>query len=665
MFYLNNDDLLIAYYPLVLKIESKQGLPVKQLGILYTEYSIAKQLATAHSKALSDSLMFGALLLITAILIAVILHFRVSIRLNKLTNVSTRLAKGQMTVRANMQGQDELTQLGDAFDEMADTIQSNFSNLKEAENRLLELNNSLENRITERTELLEEAQRIAHLGNWQWHIQTGKLIWSDEIYKIFVVNKANVKLDLDFLMSLTHPDDADIVSKTIEQSLSTGKKYAVDHRIITQDNNIRWVHEEASITYDSDDNPEIMHGITLDITDYKKELEKSNTLEKQLQQSQKMESLGQLTGGIAHDFNNILASISGFTQLAQTLEVQDSSGKLSRYLNIVETSADKAAELISQMLAFSRTDDMPVKREYLSVSELIEETVALLRPIIPSSIELTVKVNQNLPDIFVNNVMFNQVLMNLCVNAKDAMEKGQGEINISAKESTITNGYCASCHNEFSGRFINITISDSGEGIAEKQLERLFEPFYTTKDVGKGTGMGLAMVHGSMHKNGGHIFVSSNIMEGTQFSLAFPVVDKIRKENSIESIPLVDDIGLYENKRILVVDDEISITLFMKDFLEGVGLHVDIINNSSEALVHFSKNSDRYDLVITDYTMPEMNGVQLAQAMMAIKSDLPIFLCSGFSEHINETEAKALMIKEYIEKPLNTSKLLVAIQRHT
>lgn len=665
--YHEDEGRLIGYYPLVLRIENQKGLPINRVGVLFTEVDLSKTLARIHSDALFDSLAFGSLFLFTAIFIFVVLHYRISRRLKNLLDFAKSFAKGNMKVRAYMSGHDELTDLGKAFDEMAETIENNIANLKNAENSLIELNANLEDKVLERTSELNEAQRIARLGNWQWNIKMEELFLSDELYRILGFAAGEIKLDFDDFVAMSHPEDKELVSNAINNALEKEEKYSIDRRIITHSGSIRWVHEEAYVTFGSSKEPEIIKGITQDITMQKEESLNREQLERQLQQTQKMESLGQLTGGIAHDFNNILATIAGFVHLAKKMTIESEKAKLTEYLEQIDSAGKKAANLVRQMLAFSRTDSDFAKMELVSAASLLDENVSMLRPILPSSIEVNIHTAPNVADISVNPVMINQVLMNLCVNARDSMEDAQGYINISIKEVTINNKKCHSCFKPVSGAFVEISIADSGTGIKGDVLLHIFEPFFTTKEVGKGTGMGLSMVHGIMHKLHGHIFIESKIGVGTTFRLLFPKmqVKALSSDEQEISAERVNTIEGSQQVRILVVDDETSITLFLKELLEGYGYEVIIKNDSEKAFNYFSENSNQIDLIITDYTMPNMTGLQLAQSAIEIKSNQPVILCSGLVEQINFEKMDKLVHASFLEKPVDADELLNLVRKYT
>ncbi len=399
-------------------------------------------------------------------------------------------------------------------------------------------------------------------------------------------------------------------------------------------------------------------------------------LNNQLQQAQKMETIGQLTGGIAHDFNNILASILGFTNMALQRFVTDDQPKLKEYLRHVVQAGERARDLVSQMLVFSRTGTDNAGPVHLL--PVIKEVTNMLKATLPSSITLKMTIADDVPVMIINPVHIQQILMNLCINARDAIgDKGSIDIGVRVRE-TVKNDLsvnddehrdhpsgclCDSCQDAIQeGGYIELSVSDTGSGIREDKLKRIFEPFFTTKDVGKGSGMGLSMVHGLVHKYGGHICVDTKEGQGTTFRLLFPLEDE-RIETSLDSQIQPDKISRELNgARILVVDDEESVAMFISDFLGSEGAVTTSVTDSKTALDMFAKGDVNYDLVITDQTMPGLTGVELAVKLLALRKDLPIILCTGYSEHVNEEKAMSVGIRGYITKPIETDVLIKMIR---
>lgn len=400
-----------------------------------------------------------------------------------------------------------------------------------------------------------------------------------------------------------------------------------------------------------------------DMTERKKSEERQERLKHQLIQAQKMESLGQLTGGIAHDFNNMLSAIIGYTELA--MELGDDKVKRLEYLKEVTLAGDRAKKLVAQMLAFSR-GDKDGELQQVDVDTLLKESIKMIRPLLPSTIELVPHISSNVISIMANPVMLHQVVMNLCINARDAINE-HGRIDFGLQEISINNEFCISCHLPITGDFIEISIQDTGMGIEPKNLNKLFDPFFTTKEMGseKGTGMGLAMVHGILHKHGGHIIVESVLGEGSKFRLLFPLLSNgvKQKVNNVDdaTLPNIQPSSENDGFNILLIDDEEPIVTLMKEVLISHNFKVTGFTDSELALSHFKENKNQYNIVITDQTMPKLTGAELSKAILAIQPDIPIILCSGYSDHIDQDIASNIGIKAYMTKPVNMKDLFSKI----
>lgn len=394
-----------------------------------------------------------------------------------------------------------------------------------------------------------------------------------------------------------------------------------------------------------------------DITEQKKIEKLQNELQLQLVQAQKMEALGQLTGGVAHDFNNILTSIMGYTSLALDVVKQQGGAKLTDYLETVFHSGERARDLVTQMLAFSRRGET-VEKQAIDLEVLMSESMKMLMPMLTSSIDISYYIDGQVAKVEADPVKIHQMIMNLCVNARDAMQN-HGKITLSL-EHKFEREVCASCHMPIEGEFVELGVMDTGKGISKDSLSRVFEPFFTTKDVGKGTGMGLAMVHGIMHEHNGHIIVNSKPGTSTEFRLLFPM-----SSNQQLSAEKDVDITEYTNgndKQVLVVDDEQAINNFLKEFLVTKGYRVKNFSNPLDALDEFKAHAEDFDLVITDQTMLELSGLDLAEAILDIRSDVPIILCTGHNQYINQATTQAVGINMLLNKPFTTNELLETIR---
>ena len=375
--------------------------------------------------------------------------------------------------------------------------------------------------------------------------------------------------------------------------------------------------------------------IATDITEYKR-------LEEELRQAHKMESIGTLAGGIAHDFNNILGIILGNAELAIDDVPEWNPARLN--LDEIKTASLRAKDVVRQLLSFARKTQL--EKKPTNIIPIVKESLKLLRSSIPNNIELRQNIEKNIDTILADPTQINQILINLCTNANHAMPDG-GVIEINLKNVELDEKTTAKNH-EKPGRYVNLTVADTGHGISQKDIDRIFDPYFTTKEIGKGTGMGLAVVHGIVKEHNGIISVESEPGKGTAVSILFPVVDKepvIKTENK-EQLPTGDE-------RILFIDDEESIVKLGHQRLERLGYRVESSISPIEALEQFRSQPDKFDLVISDMAMPEMTGDKLVKEILSIRPDIPIILCTGFSEKIDEEEARAIGAVDYVEKPLD------------
>ena len=397
--------------------------------------------------------------------------------------------------------------------------------------------------------------------------------------------------------------------------------------------------------------------IFTDISEQQAQKQEWQRLEAQLQHAQKLEAIGHLTGGIAHDFNNILACVLGFSSLAREKIKDSGDDKLLSYLEQIISSGEKARELISQMLLFSRRK-ADNSRDPVILQPLVKEVVKMLQSTMPASIHIDLRMAEEDLIVRIDPVQFHQVLMNLCINARDAMH-GKGRLGILLRRSTgDEETVCASCHESFVTHGVELVVTDTGEGMPANLRSRIFDPFFTTKDVGQGTGMGLSVVHGIVHQHGGHIALYSMPGEGCQFHIWWP-------EASIEAHepaerPVRDDDELNTG-HVLVVEDEQTVSGFIDELLQTAGFSVTVTGSAEQALVFCSEHCDRIDLVLTDYTMPGMTGIDLARRIHAVRPDLPVILMSGYEIDIDERTIAEAGLSAILRKPVESSRLLKVI----
>ena len=378
-------------------------------------------------------------------------------------------------------------------------------------------------------------------------------------------------------------------------------------------------------------------------------------LESQLQQAQKMEAIGTLAGGIAHDFNNILAAILGYTELA----ILDLPKDIKARQNLEQSlkSAYRARDLVSQILTFSRQGETELRP--VQIDPLISEALKMLRATLPASIEIRQLIEKDAGYINADPTQIHQVLLNLSTNASYAMRDEGGILDISLSSVDLDED-TSKLHSNFQpGPYLKLSVGDTGQGMDPKFVNRIFDPYFTTKEKGEGTGLGLAVVHGIVKSHGGVLSIESQPRKGTTFHLFFPII-KGRTEPQISA---EDPLQYNGRGRILFIDDEEVIADLGKKMLMKLGYEVEALTSSPEALALFRTQPDHFDLVMTDMTMPKMTGEKLAKEIMTIRPDIPIILCTGYSEHITEEKAKQLGIKEFAMKPIRIHDIATTIRK--
>ena len=394
--------------------------------------------------------------------------------------------------------------------------------------------------------------------------------------------------------------------------------------------------------------------IAMDVTELTRIQKEKLNLEVQLRQAQKMEAIGTLAGGIAHDFNNILAAIIGYTEIA--MEVSRENKQVVDYLREVMTAAQRAKDLTAQILTFSRQAE--VEPRPMRLSNVIYETVKLIRASLPTTIAIYEQIHSKTP-IIADPTQMHQVVMNLATNAAHAMERNGGQLTISLEDIDLAADGRVIEGMEGVERVVQLLVRDTGQGMPSSVLDRIFDPYFTTKVKGKGTGMGLAVVHGIIKSYGGEIQVESQPDQGTTFRVLLPAAN-IRREEGHRGRHSDDMAGGSES--ILLVDDEPQIVNLLQVMLSSMGYRVSAFTDSVEAAKAFEANPREFNLVLTDMTMPGITGQELARRVLHVRPELPVLLATGFSERINEEQARRIGIRKFLYKPILRSDLAQALR---
>lgn len=438
---------------------------------------------------------------------------------------------------------------------------------------------------------------------------------------------------------------AEWLAKVVKERVTEHPRY---NAVITKKNGDT-VRVQSSVTFAAEDQQffAFIHDNTIE--------EQANAaqreLENQLLHAQKVQALGALTSGIAHDFNNILASILGYANLALERFVPEKESKLARYLNEVVSASERARELISKMLTFTRSKPNSSMSD-IQPAIVVDEVVGMLRPSIPSNIGIKVATGP-LITVRVDSGELNQMLVNLIINARDAISF-HGEITIGWERMDATGFFCAFSRQRLNGDFVSIFVSDTGSGIELETLKHIFDPYFTTKDVGKGSGLGLPMVQGIMHRAGGHVLVDSQLGVGTTFRLLFPLNSSTARPQTDNTVPAsVADKGA--GQRIWVIDDEAPIVRYMNELLSEWGYQVRTFQNPLEAWGAFQNAPASVDLVVSDHTMHGMTGTELIEQMHRLVPTLPVVVCSGRVDEVVLSERRKIRV---FRKPVDAQAFL-------
>lgn len=505
-----------------------------------------------------------------------------------------------------------------------------------------------EERILNEIRLLQ-TQEIAHIGTYEYNLNTRELWWSDELYRIYGVENKNNTSPEKYL-KYVHPEDLERVRSM--QALER-EDYYIEHRIIRPDGEIRHVLTFVGRHEYRDGERYLIRGTSQDITEQKSIEQEKNQLELKLHHAQKMETIGTLAGGVAHDINNILGIIIGNTELCLD-DVPEWNPAHSNLQEIVKAVL-RAKEVIRQLLTFSRNID--IKKEPIDIVSVITDSIKFLRSTISKTVELETEINVTKPNIIADPTQINQIILNLCANSAQAMEATGGFIKVKMENITVNNSQDRRNDLLTSGEYIKIVIMDNGPGIPPALHEKVFDPYFTTKEVGKGSGMGLAVVQGIVKKHKGSVNLKSEDGKGATFTILLPVVEKTGEQETGADATISP-----EEKKILFIDDEVQITKIAARMLESLGYKVEPETNPREALRLFREDPDKYNLVITDMAMPQMNALMLFQEIRNIRTDIPVILSSGHNPLIDEKKAEETGFAAYILKPFTKAELVESVQ---
>src|SRR5688572_3094395 len=481
-----------------------------------------------------------------------------------------------------------------------------------------------EGRLLESQTHLLASQRIAGVGSWEMDITSvddlarNPIRWSAECHRLLGYGSGDVEMSSAAFYRRVHPDDRQRVREAFHYAVGQGSRYSIEHRILLEDGTERILHQQAEQVLDPITGvPVKFIGTTQDITDRVR-------LEEQLRQSQKMQAIGQLAGGVAHDFNNLLTVINGYSEML--LMDRDESDPTRHELAAIRDAGERAEQLTRQLLLFSRKAVFEPRE--LDVNDLVQRVGVMLRRLISEDIELLLTLAPSVPAIKADANQLEQVVMNLALNGRDAMERN-GRLSITTDVASFDDAFCRA-HPEYRpGRFVQLTVEDNGCGMTPQTKAHLFEPFFTTRGPGKGTGLGLATVYGIVQESRGFITVASDVGAGTRMSVFLPSLDRPAVRSPA---PTVEGEVLTGDETVLLVEDEDAVRSVATVALTLHGYRVMAAGNGQAALQLLQRVHDTVHLLVTDVVMPDMSGGQLAEAIRARYPSCRVLFMSGYNE---------------------------------
>lgn len=474
---------------------------------------------------------------------------------------------------------------------------------------------------------------------WNWNMVSNEVERSIGFERAFGYEKEEILPGIEWWIDRLHPDDKDKVLKTFEFACNNGKKNTeYEYRFRRKDGSYAIINDHVCIIRKEDKVVRSL-GAMHDITQRKE-------VEEQLRQAQKMESLGTLTGGVAHEFNNLLLPILGYTELL--LSDKSENDPDTNFLKLIQLAGERAKELIQQLLAYGRQSLS--QRDLLQLDTVIDDVISLIQHTTPSNISIKKEIDIGLPPIFGMPNEIHQIILNLCINACHAMPEG-GELVIRLKRQDQENIRDLKREPQ-DGEFLDLIVQDTGLGMDKMTLDRIFDPFFTTKDVGQGSGLGLSVVQGIVEQHQGHIEVESEAGKGSIFHIYLPT-----SGGKIEPQPIGPETLRRGKERILLIDDEVFVIDLAKSMLEKLGYKVSAYLEVYSALDQFSKNSQLFDLVITDYGMPKMNGKMFAEKIKEARPDIPIILLTGYGDLVARENIHQWGMEDILLKPFRLREL--------
>ncbi len=628
---------------------------ITENGIYYGRVDVGLYVSSVYSDINKTSLYIIWAFCIAVVVIggavSLFIHRQLVKPILKLSKTTRTIAEGQFVTSDISLRNDEIGELASAINLMSGNLEESYR--------------TLENKVDERTAELHFAKNMAEQSNHHLQVvgeEVQALLDNSPVGIVFVTDDYKVLRVNREIFRITGYESEDIVgqstrmlyrdSLSFDEFISSSNQFDEDG-LFNKKTELQ--KKDGSMISCAVRGRKTMlagggQGIVLNFEDITSRL----LIEEELLKIKKLESVRVLARGIAHDFNNILGAIIGYTEMAK--DDSDPGSTVSEDLGKVLAASNRAKDLVQRILAFSRQGD--TERTMFQPVTIVKETLNMLRPTLPATIEIVQDLEDNSGNILADPTQVNQIVMNLCTNAYHVMEKSGGVLEITLRSVQLSKYDLLHEPSIEPGDFIQLSVKDTGAGIPQEIKEKIFDPYFTTKDSGRGTGLGLSIVHGIVKSYGGFISLYSEVNKGTVFHVFLPSVPL-----NNEIVRTVEESIKDGSEKILFVDDDEILTDMGKNMLTRLGYDVTVTNSSFEALEIFQNEPEKFDLVITDQTMPNMTGADLARRFLQIRADIPIILCTGFSTIISEKKAREIGVKEFLMKPISKKEISGLIRK--
>ncbi len=597
----------------------------QRLGWLVMEYTLPPLWSRLPQYGIITAVVLLALLTVSLLLWR-LLESSITEPLARLAEASKAVAQSKSReVRAVKKADDEIGHLTDAFNEMLSTLQNRETALRESTAQLL------------------EAMTVARMSSWAWDVQEGTISWAGRETEVFGERGKPADTTLGAFLELVHPSDRPSVDQGLWRAAETGQRCELDFRVLDPDGHTRWLAMRGQRAHEDGKSGLRLLGLVMDVTERRR-------LEEQLLQSQKLEAIGRLAGGVAHDFNNLLTGILGYANFALKSLPENHASRAD--ILEIERAGTRAAALTGQLLAYARRQMIAPK--IVSLNELVTNMENLLRRLIGEDVDLETRCAAGLWAAQIDPGQFEQVIINLAVNARDAMPRG-GHLTIETSNCTLDDTYVRQHPEVVSGEYVMLAVADTGIGMDSATQVRVFEPFFTTKEQGKGTGLGLAVCYGIVRQANGHLWVYSERGRGTTFKVLLPRATVEQEAGETSKPP--EQLSSGGSETVLIVEDEPVVRRLTARALAERGYHVLEAEDGESALAIARQHQGDLQLLVTDVVMPGMNGKELADRLTADRPDLRVLYISGYAEHAVVRQGVLVEGIAFLSKPFDLSEL--------